>query len=122
MTFDVCRLAGLTGDQGVMIPHQNVKNLMLRQDVVEAVKNGEFHIFAVKSVDDGIEILTGQPPGDLADDRVAADRQRHRRLCRGSPGPTTFSVRGRGHRTIVWKKNAQHRRRGHGGHRAWTCR
>ncbi len=45
--FDVCRLAALTGDQGVMIPHQNVKNLMLRQDVVEAVKNGEFPIFAV---------------------------------------------------------------------------
>ena len=66
--FDVCRLSGLTGDQGVMIPHQNVKNLMLRQDVVDAVKNEQFHIYAVKSVDEGIEILTGRPPGDLQSD------------------------------------------------------
>jgi predicted ATP-dependent protease len=61
--FDVCRLSGLTGDQGVMIPHQNVKNLMLREDVVEAIKQGRFHIYAVKTVDEGIEILTGQPAG-----------------------------------------------------------
>ena len=66
--FDVCRLSGLTGDQGVMIPHQNVKNLMLRQDVVEAVKNEQFHIYAVKNVDEGIEILTGRLPGDLQSD------------------------------------------------------
>ena len=61
--FDVCRLFGLTGDQGVMIPHQNVKNLMLREDVVEAIKEGRFHIYAVKTVDEGAEILTGQPAG-----------------------------------------------------------
>ncbi|MFB3097893.1 MAG: Lon protease family protein [Dehalococcoidia bacterium] len=61
--FDVCRLSGLTGDQGVMIPHQNVKNLMLREDVVEAIKQGRFHIYAVKTVDEGAEILTGQPAG-----------------------------------------------------------
>ena len=61
--FDVCRLYGLTGDQGVMIPHQNVKNLMLREDVVEAIRQGRFHIYAVKTVDEGIEILTGQPAG-----------------------------------------------------------
>ncbi len=66
--FDVCRLSGLTGDQGVMIPHQNVKNLMLRQDVVEAVKNKQFHIYAIKSVDEGIEILTGHPAGELQSD------------------------------------------------------
>ncbi len=66
--FDVCRLSGLTGDQGVMIPHQNVKNLMLRQDVVDALKNGKFHIYAVKSVDEGIEILTGRSPGELQSD------------------------------------------------------
>ena len=61
--FDVCRLSGLTGEQGVMIPHQNVKNLMLREDVVEAIKQERFHIYAVKTVDQGAEILTGQPAG-----------------------------------------------------------
>ena len=49
---------------GVIVPHQNVKNLMLRDDVVEAVKEGKFHIYAVKSIDEGIEILTGVPAGD----------------------------------------------------------
>ena len=61
--FDVCRLSGLTGEQGVMIPHQNVKNLMLREDVVEAIRDGKFHIYAVKTIDEGIEILTGVPAG-----------------------------------------------------------
>lgn len=61
--FDVCRASGLTGDQGVMIPVQNVKNLMLRRDVVEAVREGKFHIYPVSSIDEGIEILTGMPAG-----------------------------------------------------------
>ena len=61
--FDVCKSRWLTGDQGVMIPVQNVGNLMLRQDVVEAVRQGRFHIYAVPSIDDGIEILTGIPAG-----------------------------------------------------------
>ncbi len=66
--FDVSRLSGLTGDQGVMIPHQNVKNLMLREDVVEAIKQGRFHIYAVKTVDEGVEILTSQPAGERETD------------------------------------------------------
>jgi predicted ATP-dependent protease len=53
----------LTGDQGVMIPTQNVKNLMLRNDVVEAVAAGRFHIYEVSTIDEGIEILTGVPAG-----------------------------------------------------------
>lgn len=61
--FKVCRLKGLTGSQGVMIPHQNVKNLMLSNDVIEAVKAGMFHIYAVSHIDEGIEILTGIPAG-----------------------------------------------------------
>lgn len=61
--FEVCRRAGFTGDQGVMIPHQNVKNLMLREEVVEAIRAGRFSIYAVKTVDEGIELLTGQPAG-----------------------------------------------------------
>jgi len=62
--FDICRQRGLTGEQGVLIPASNVKNLMLRQDVVEAVEAREFHIHAVEHVDQGIEILTGVPAGE----------------------------------------------------------
>lgn len=58
--FYVCAEKGLTGQQGVMIPHQNVKNLGLKDDVVEAVRQGTFHIWAVKTVEEGIEILTGE--------------------------------------------------------------
>ena len=61
--FDVCRAQGLTGTQGVVIPHQNVQNLMLRADVVAAVKDGKFHVYPVKSIDEGIEILTGVEAG-----------------------------------------------------------
>jgi lon-related putative ATP-dependent protease len=57
--FDVCRAKGLTGKQGVMIPHLNIDDLMLRKDVVKAVEEGNFHIYPVKTIDQGIEILTG---------------------------------------------------------------
>ena len=62
--FDVCRLSGLAGDQGVLVPQQNLKNLMLREDVVAAVKEGKFHIHAVKTIDEGLEVLTGYPAGE----------------------------------------------------------
>ena len=62
--FDVCRVRGLTGKQGVMIPHLNMGDLMLRKDVVEAVKEGKFHIYPVKTIDQGIEILTGVEAGE----------------------------------------------------------
>ncbi|MBI2450386.1 MAG: ATP-dependent protease, partial [Candidatus Nealsonbacteria bacterium] len=55
--FDVCKERGLTGEQGVIIPHQNIKNLMLREDVVEACAKGEFRIYAMKTVDKGLELL-----------------------------------------------------------------
>lgn len=61
--FDVCRAKGLTRTQGVIIPRRNVKNLMLRRDVVEAVSRGEFHIYPVDTIDEGIEILTGVVAG-----------------------------------------------------------
>jgi predicted ATP-dependent protease len=61
--FDVCRAKGLTGDQGVVIPSKNIKNLMLRRNVVEAVAAGQFHIYPVSTIDEGIEILTGVPAG-----------------------------------------------------------
>ena len=62
--FDVCKARGLTGEQGVLIPVSNVKHLMLRQDVVKAVDDGQFHIYPVETVDQGIEILTGVPAGE----------------------------------------------------------
>ncbi len=66
--FDCCRHKGLSGDQGVMIPKSNVKDLMLRKDVVAAVKEGRFSIFAVENIDEGIEILTGRKAGELQTD------------------------------------------------------
>ena len=66
--FDVCRAKGLTGAQGVIIPHQNTQNLMLRQDVVQEVAAGKFHIYPIKSVDKGMEILTGIEAGEARED------------------------------------------------------
>jgi predicted ATP-dependent protease len=62
--FDVCRLKGMTGEQGVMIPRANLRNLMLRSDVVEAVRAGQFHIYTVDTIDEGIEVLTGMSAGE----------------------------------------------------------
>lgn len=62
--FDCCKNLGFSGDQGVMIPEANVKDLMLRKDVVEAVEKGTFHIYAVRTIDEGIEILTGKKAGE----------------------------------------------------------
>ncbi len=61
--FDVCKSRGLTGQQGVIIPHQNIKELLLRSDVSEAVKNGRFHLYPIETIAEGIEILLGVPAG-----------------------------------------------------------
>jgi predicted ATP-dependent protease len=66
--FDVCKANGLTGEQGVMIPYQNIRHLMLREDVVKAVQDRQFHIYSVRNIDEGIEILTGIPSGQRQDD------------------------------------------------------
>lgn len=63
--FDVCNHRGLTGSQGVIIPRTNVKDLMLREDILKAVDDGKFHVWAVDNVDDGIEILTGMKAGSM---------------------------------------------------------
>ena len=63
--FDVCNRRGLDGNQGVLIPAANVKHLMLREDVVAACAAGRFHVIPVETIDQGIEILTGVPAGDL---------------------------------------------------------
>ena len=61
--FEVCKTNDLTGKQGVMIPRANVKNLMLRKEVIDAVKKRKFHVYQVSTVEEGIEILTGVPAG-----------------------------------------------------------
>jgi lon-related putative ATP-dependent protease len=61
--YDVCKAKGLTGKQGVIIPEGNVNDLMLKQEIVDVVKKNEFHIYAVKTIDEGIEILTGVTAG-----------------------------------------------------------
>jgi lon-related putative ATP-dependent protease len=61
--FEVCKAKGLTGVQGVMIPDSNVQNLMLKEEVVDAVKAGKFNIYSVKTIDEGIEVLTGAKAG-----------------------------------------------------------
>ena len=61
--FQICKMRGLDGSHGVMIPKQNVRNLNLSDEVVEAVKKGDFHIYAISTIEEGIEILTGVPAG-----------------------------------------------------------
>jgi predicted ATP-dependent protease len=66
--FEVCRARGFTGKQGVMMPASNVQNLMLKEEVVQAVREGKFHIYSARTIDEGIEILTGVRAGQkLAD-------------------------------------------------------
>ena len=67
--FEVCKMQGLTGEQGVIIPHQNVKNLMLKHEIVEAVDKGMFHIYPVHTIDEGIEILTGVKYGKYNEEK-----------------------------------------------------
>jgi lon-related putative ATP-dependent protease len=62
--FDICSLNGLTGDQGVIIPVSNIDNLMLKDEVIGAVKNNLFHIYAVTKIEEGIELLTGVKAGE----------------------------------------------------------
>jgi predicted ATP-dependent protease len=66
--FDICKERGLTGEQGVLLPVSNVQHLMLREDVVEAVKAGQFRIYSIASVDEALELLTGVPAGQRGPD------------------------------------------------------
>lgn len=75
--YDVCRIKGLTGTQGVVIPRSNVRHLMLREDVVEAVCAGQFNIYAVASVDEGIELLTGIAAGEIQSDDTYPPKSIH---------------------------------------------
>jgi len=71
--YRVCREKGFTGKQGVLIPQSNVDNLMLSEEVVEAVREGTFHVYAISTVEEGIEILTGVPAGEPREDATYAD-------------------------------------------------
>jgi lon-related putative ATP-dependent protease len=66
--FEVCKAKGLTGKQGCMIPESNVQNLMLKEELVDAVKEGKFHLYSVKTIDEGIEVLTGVKAGERRKD------------------------------------------------------
>jgi lon-related putative ATP-dependent protease len=71
--FDICRARGLTGSQGVLIPHANVQHLMLRQDVLDACAAGQFAVFPVRSIDQGIALLTSRPAGQRESDGQFSD-------------------------------------------------
>ena len=62
--YQICKLRGFNGEQGVIIPRQNVRNLCLNDEIIESVRNGKFHIYAISTIDEGIEILTGVPAGN----------------------------------------------------------
>jgi len=94
--FDICAARGLTGDQGVLIPKANVRHLMLRPHVADAVRGGQFHVYPVTGIDEGIALLTGCPAGRLGrsgrypadsvnrrvQDRIAALAEERRRFGR----------------------------------------
>ena len=98
--FDLCRSRGLNEEQGVLIPRSNTQHLMLREDVVEAVKNGQFAVHAVSTIDEGIEILTGVKAGErgpegwfpagtinrLVEDKLTLFAERGRSFAQGAAG------------------------------------
>jgi predicted ATP-dependent protease len=98
--FDVCRARGLTDQHGVLIPRANVQHLMLREDVVEAVRHGQFSVYPVASIDEGIEILTGVKSGErdadgrfpagtvnrLVEDKLRSFAERSRSFSKGGAG------------------------------------
>ncbi len=81
--YEVCKIVGLTGEQGVMIPKSNVRNLMLKEEVVEAVREGRFHVWPVSTIDEGIEVLTGVEAGKRNSDGMY------------SPGTINAMIQGR---------------------------
>lgn len=103
--FDVCKMRGLTGEQGVVIPQSNVKHLMLRQDVVAAVENRKFRVHAVRTINEGLSILTGQSAGQRdAAGRFPADSINglvDAKLCAFAEARRAFSERTEGEKTDV---------------------
>ncbi|HSQ88594.1 Lon protease family protein [Romboutsia sp.] len=77
--FDVCKIRGFTGNQGVMMPIQNIKNLLLKDEIVEAVKEGKFNIYAISNIEEGLEILTGKNISEI-DKIVNETLEKYRKL------------------------------------------
>ena len=61
--YQICKMRGFNGENGVIIPVQNIRNLSLSDEIIDSVSKGEFHIYAIETIDEGIEILTGVPAG-----------------------------------------------------------
>ena len=78
--YEYCKLSGLTGEQGVMIPQANARHLMLSSEVIEAVKNGKFSVWAVNGIDEGIELLTGVSAGRERKDGTYTEGSVHGRV------------------------------------------
>jgi predicted ATP-dependent protease len=81
--FDVCKARGLTGTQGVLIPHGNISDLMLRHDIVDSVREKKFHIYGVRTIDEGIALLTGRPAEEihkLVNAQLTKFMKRHKKL------------------------------------------
>ena len=76
--FAVCKAKGLTGEQGIIIPASNVSNLMLEEEVIDAVRSGQFHVWAVHTIDEGIELLTGIPAGQRDSEGLYPEGTVHR--------------------------------------------
>uniref|UniRef100_UPI00261902C6 Lon-insertion domain-containing protein n=1 Tax=Geobacter sp. TaxID=46610 RepID=UPI00261902C6 len=96
--YEVCKAKGLTGDQGVIVPKSNERHLMLKDEVVQAVSEGRFHIWSIETIDEGIEILTGVPAGRLRDDGTypegTINHRVHRRLREMLESMKKFGVGG----------------------------
>lgn len=102
--FDICKARGLTGRQGVLIPKSNIVHLMLREDVVTACANAQFHIYPISTIEEGVELLTGRPAGErgadgkypadsvygLVEERLRSFAQQRRRIAEapGAPNAT----------------------------------
>jgi predicted ATP-dependent protease len=71
--YELCKTKGLTGDQGVVIPVQNVKDLMLKEEVVNAVAEKKFHVYSISGLEEGIEILTGVKAGKKTEEGYEKD-------------------------------------------------
>jgi predicted ATP-dependent protease len=78
--YAVCKARGLTGDQGVMIPRDNMRNLMLKPEVVDAVRDGKFNVWTAATIEEGVELLTGLPAGKLRKDGTYAEGSLFRKV------------------------------------------
>ncbi|MDD4346744.1 MAG: AAA family ATPase [Desulfitobacteriaceae bacterium] len=116
--FDICAAKGLTGEQGVLIPAQNVDNLMLKDEVLDAVREKRFHIYAVKTIEEGLELLSGVPAGEIGKDgKYARDSifyladQKLREFNRGLVPETQYFGRKMGRKAVLPRHGGIKRKR-----------